>query len=179
MVISVEERKNKIKGNGMCFLCLRKGHTVRDCKETYSCFKCKSKHHVAICDKGTVNISTNSQGTSTNSDSGSVNFTSNGNNVLLQTARAKISSVDEKRCEQLSILFGSGSQHSYISNEARKLLGLQTLSVQNLNLKIFGGSENDKKLEHVQFAVKDASGSNNIYVNAFVNEICKPLWANH
>ena len=176
-VTSIEERKNKIKRNGMCFLCLRKGHTARDCKETYSCFKCKNRHHVAICDKknDSSSIPSNSQGTSTNNDNGSVNFTSNGNNVLLQTARAKVSSIDEKKCENLRILFDSGSQHSYISNEARKLLGLQTLSVQNLNLKVFGGSENDKKLEQVQFAVKDASGTKNIYVNAFVTEICKPL----
>ena len=37
------------------------------------------------------------------------------NNVLLQTARAQVSSVDEKNCQNLRILFDLGSQLSYIS----------------------------------------------------------------
>jgi len=71
-------------------------------------------------------------------------FFCDGKNVLLQTAKAKVSSVDERKCANFCILFDSGLQHSYITPEACELLYLQTMSNEKLNLKVFGGLETNK-----------------------------------
>jgi len=170
-VRNAEDRRQKVKQLGMCFLCLRKNHLCRDCRETYRCFHCQGKHHVALCDKKSLNRKETPQ----KKQNETLNVFCDGKNVLLQTAKAKVSSADERKCANFRILFDSGSQHSYITPEARELLNLQTISNEKLNLKVFGGSEAKKDFDKVKFAVKSANGSENIYVEAFVSDICKPL----
>lgn len=174
-VRNVQDRRQKVKQLGMCFLCLRKNHLCRDCREIYRCFHCQGKHHVALCDKKPLNRKENTDKTSETKPNESLNVFCDGKNVLLQTAKAKVSSVDEKKCANFRILFDGGSQHSYIMPEARELLQLQTMSKEKLNLKTFGGSEANKVFDRVKFAVKSANGSENVYVEAFVSDICKPL----
>lgn len=151
----------------MCFLCLRKGNTVRDCREIFSCFKCK--HHVAIFEfKPDNGGRTNPTGRVTNV---SVNFSCDGNDTLLQTARVRVSPTNERKCENMRILYDCGSQHFYISPAARRLLELQTANTQHLNSKVSGGSERGKKLDCVQFAVEEVTSSQNVYVNSYMSEI--------
>ena len=97
---------------------------------------------------------------------------SKANTVLLQTARASISSVNENRCENLRILFDSGSQLSYISPSARRKLQLETLDRKEIALKTFGNSKQHKIMDQVRFAVKSSDNNLNIYVSAFVSDIC-------
>ena len=184
-VKTVAQRKERIRKNGMCFLCLKKGHTVRDCRERFKCFKCNGKHHSAICVKSPEkdieskdnpdNPTENKETASSTTKTSTTTFIGDGNNVLLQTARAKVSSTNERKCENLRILFDSGSQHSYISPAARQRLDLEKLNSTDMNVNVFGGGGNVKKMDCVKFAVKSSNGGKSIYVNAFVNEICKPL----
>ena len=97
------------------------------------------------------------------------------NTVLLQTARANISSVNENRCENLRILFDSGSQLSYISPSAKRKLQLETLDRKEIVLKTFGNSKQHKIMDQVRFAVKSSDNNLNIYVSAFVSDICYPV----
>ena len=51
IVTDVCERRNIIKREGHCFLCLRKGgHLARECQSSFNCFTCKGRHHVALCE---------------------------------------------------------------------------------------------------------------------------------
>ena len=97
------------------------------------------------------------------------------NTVLLQTARAQVSSVDEKKSENLRILFDCASQLSYITPAARKLLNLKTITKKTVNIKSFGERKDKKEVDVVKFAVKSKDGGMNIYVNALVSDTCLPI----
>ena len=175
-----EMRFNHAKKNGMCFLCLRKNHLSRDCTENFRCFRCKNKHHVALCMVSGSKIPDDFKPVAeirNKSSAGldTANFICESKNVLLQTAVATVCSVNERNCAKLRLLFDSGSQNSYISPQARELLKLETIHTEKLNIKTFGGNENSNCLDAVKFAVKSDKRTENIYVNAFVSTICKPL----
>ena len=171
----------------MCFLCLEKGHTVRDCRERSKCFKCNGKHHSAICVKSPEkdieskdnpdNPTENKETASSTTKTSTTTFIGDGNNVLLQTARAKVSSTNERKCENLRILFDSGSQHSYISPAARQRLDLEKLNSTDMNVNVFGGGGNVKKMDCVKFAVKSSNGGKSIYVNALSMRFASPYQA--
>ena len=43
-------QKQLLKDRGKCWLCLRSGHSVRNCTSGIQCFRCQSKeHHVSLC----------------------------------------------------------------------------------------------------------------------------------
>lgn len=48
-VESVEERKRLLRDAGRCFVCLRRGHIVRQCTSKGRCPHCRGRHHGSIC----------------------------------------------------------------------------------------------------------------------------------
>ena len=148
---------------------LRQGHIVRDCPAKMKCFKCERKHHISICD------STENNGRNENETNANVVKTDHSNAVLLQTARAFVCSTDERNSANLRILFDSGSMNSFITPRARKMLHLKATGAKEMTIKAFGGSRVTNKLDVVKFCVKSKKKDLNIYLSAFVNEICQPL----
>ena len=188
-VAIISERTNILQRAGRCFLCLRKGHVVKNCPAKFSCFNCKRRHHVSIClhkknenhenkhsienrENQTNEFHTNVAPASNNE--GDFSMSCDENNILLQTARAHVLSTDGNKNANLRILFDSGSQLSYISPRARKFLELKSVKKAKLNIKVFGGESSTKGVDQVQFLIKSKSGES-VLVNAFENEICKPL----
>ena len=52
VVTDLNERKEIVHKNRLCFKCLFRGHPIRNCHNKRNCFKCKSSnHHTAICEK--------------------------------------------------------------------------------------------------------------------------------
>ena len=47
-VTDIKQRKDILRKNGRCYICIRRGHVARQCKFNYLCVKCSKKHH--ICD---------------------------------------------------------------------------------------------------------------------------------
>ena len=47
--LSIKEREEKIRSNGLCFRCLNKGHISKGCKA--KCFKCEGNHNILCCPK--------------------------------------------------------------------------------------------------------------------------------
>ena len=92
------------------------------------------------------------------------------NSVLLQTARAQISTTDESRVVNARLLFDSGSQLSYISPKARAELQLPSLEKQEVVIKVFGSVQSSKMLDVVKFAVKSRDNNMKIYVTAFASD---------
>ena len=81
--------------------------------------------------------------------------------ILLQTARANISDVDNCMQVHSRILFDSGSQKSYISETVRNKLKLKTVRTERVIINTFGqtGSSEVRKLDVVQFKVKHRTDS--------------------
>ena len=93
----------------------------------------------------------------------------------MQTARADVYSPNLIKHAKLRLLFDSGSQQSYISPKARKLLELETLKERAVSIKSFGNKKTENILEEVKFTVKSINGNEFIGVNALVLDICHPL----
>ena len=58
--------------------------------------------------------------------------------ILLQTARAHVSTADGSKSVPVRVLMDGGSQRSYITNSLKTRLGLTSLRKENLNLNTFG-----------------------------------------
>ena len=61
VVTSIDQRRDILRKQGRCFICLRRGgHLARNCDSKIQCFVCKGRHHVAVCDSGNSCVSANS-----------------------------------------------------------------------------------------------------------------------
>ena len=49
-------RKVILRYKAKCFVCLKSGHRGVDCNSKVTCFKCKQRHHISICEG---NVSSN------------------------------------------------------------------------------------------------------------------------
>ena len=184
VITDPRERKRNLLSKGLCFVCLRSGHQSRSCGKDINCFNCRKNHHVAICfyesshkpvDKNFTYDQKSFHANVANPSEGSGINLFKSNNVLLQTARAQVSSVDEKNCQNLRILFDLGSQLSYISPKACEKLNLKTIYKKDISIKVFGKHHTKKSLDCVKLAIKSKNTDMNIYVDAFVNPVCYPV----
>ena len=173
-VTDVNARKGILKKFQKCFLCLKGSHVVRNCKSSYVCRKCGGKHHISLCLKETsgdhVTAPESASGITCSNHVGVVN------GILLQTAVSEVSHSFSSTSHSARILFDSGSQRSYISDNLRKKLGLKTVRTENLVLKTFGKAESVvKKLNVVRLFIK-YKGNKNLCIEVLcVPFICDPL----
>ena len=106
-VTDVNTRRSLLRKYARCFICLKKGHVSKNCKSSYKCFKCQNRHHISICEDDNKN-----------GDQTIITFTDNvNNNIFLQTAKGKVSSVGINKYCDVWILFDSGSQRSYLTDD--------------------------------------------------------------
>ena len=50
-VTKIKTRKSILRKKGKSFLCLRDEHVLRNCTQSFTCFKCEGKHHISIYDE--------------------------------------------------------------------------------------------------------------------------------
>ena len=180
VVTDVRARKNLLRAQGRCFLCLKRSHLSRDCTSSIKCAKCSRRHHLSICDSDLSNITAgnspreevlntassdqqeisviiaNSAETTIISDvinaevtsqpGGSVTnlYVNSKTQILLQTARARVSRADNQNYEiNARVLFDSGSQRSYVKSNLKEQLAVPTLRKEKLIIKTFG-NENEE-----------------------------------
>ena len=125
-----------MKTKNLYYICLEPGHIAKFCSSGYVCKRCDKKHHVSICSYD-PRSPLNSQQTHQN-DSTLSNFSSNQNNILLQTAYVEVTDLELKNKHFVNALFDSGSQRTYISSDLRNKLGLKTLRKERIFIKKFG-----------------------------------------
>ena len=94
---TLRSRMEKLKGTS--FKCLQRGHTMKECHKQWSCAHCsKHNHHRSLCPKpfsseGRSNVPEGHNDSSSSSTEGAMVTT--GNQVLMQTATAKIKNIVE------------------------------------------------------------------------------------
>ena len=151
VVVTDPVARNKIlRQKGKCFLCLKGSHVSRNCprQRQIQCYRCGSeKHCLAICtmpkSAPKKEKTGNAEKDPTVSTTVNVNlhFTqgSKNNCVLLQTAKAKVSTPNNvsNSCT-VRLLSGSCSQKSYISTRLRNQLCLPTINTDNVLIKPLG-----------------------------------------
>ena len=172
-VTKPEVRKAMLFKERRCFKCFKGAHDAKDCYNQIVCLKCQGAHHASICTferkpppppPPPIPPATN-------------NFVSacKRNSVLLQTARAQVTSEDGKYSRNVRILFDSGSQMSYIIPRARDELKLSTIKKIDLMVNTFGNSQSVKSVDVCRFVVRCRDKDVNIIVTAIVSDICFPV----
>ena len=104
-------------------------------------------------------------------------FTDNQNNILLQTAIGHVSSIKRSDYRDVRLMFDSGSQRTYVTNELREALHLPSIRTENLIIQTFGNkNSNVERVDVVQMKIKGKNSPNYVYVEAIcVPTICAPL----
>ena len=195
-VPSAEQRKQCLMRSGRCFICLRKGHRVKDCRSSLRCSSCQSRHHVSICTASrselgmreqqptqtAVTTSTQCKPPTTQTTRASQPpvlsmYVATRTPVLLQTAKAQVfrqgrpSSTVNTR-----IIFDSGSQRSYIVSRIRDLLALPTEMTERVLIKTFGSKvEKVQVCDVVNLAIKTKNGMSLVVSLLTVPMVCEPL----
>ena len=200
VVKQIESRKQSLRSSGRCFNCLAKGHIVRRCRSRPQC-TCGHKHHRSVCDSNSSNSNSSAEpaqkpppppthhsnvAVSTlnpraipyvaTTDVSALQSTT-GSSILLQTAQAIVYNikVPENRAK-LRILLDGGSQRSYMTERARKMLRLDPEGQQRLSIASFGSNRGSPQVcPIVKVGVmfkRDPSLQISLFV---VPMICEPL----
>ena len=169
--MSHHQRKQKIQELGLCYCCLAKNHRASACLKV--CYHCKGKHHAIL--HRTKHIDDGSQGKAVSSVKeppqgsiecdenplGTTDVSVNGYNgiyysnskdmhTLMQLVKTRVNDIE------LTILFDTGSDRSFIKTETAKKLKLSRKGTQTLTLTAFGNvSRNDKIYELYDLPVHD------------------------
>eukprot|EP00111_Clytia_hemisphaerica_P012697 TCONS_00037364-protein len=183
-----KSRKDILIKQKRCFLCLKQGHSLRDCRSKNTCYTCNKRHHSSICfgkpkenqdtkkDTKTENEQKTPQQTEQQEEDPletQSTYAGVGGTVLLQTAKATVRGTENESSGQYRILFDSGSQLSYVTPEVRKELKLRTIGKRELTIKSFGGAKQGKLLDVVELAIETNTGP--VKIEAYVSEICYPV----
>ena len=188
----LNKRKRILRDGGRCYNCLRKGHLSRHCRSASKCKLCQGRHHTTICDKNdkqsTPSLATNlnpkatpyTPGAATNNTPTSTTNTfcsTKRRNFLLQTALTVVHNpLKPKSAVQLHILFDSGSQRSYLSERAMKLLRLKATDTQTLSIVTFGAERKQNKVCPIVSVGICLKGRSTMTVSLYVvPSICNPI----
>ena len=180
IVTKIETRKSILRKKGKYFLCLRDGHVLRNCTQSFTCFKCEVKLHISICDeeKRTRDHSSKSiqkQSTSTAEIETQTSLNGTPCNVLAQTGVANVYVSDKSENRAFRLLFDSGTQLSYVSPKVKAFLNPGIKTKKEVVLKTFGENTSNKILEVVELVLAPEITDEDIKLQAFVTDICHPL----
>lgn len=128
--LNFEQRREKIQRLKLCFLCLGP-HLAKQCKRV--CFYCKGSHHAVLC-KPRIKVT---QPATVGHDADPVHVGVSYSNskklsTVMQVVHAKICGTD------VSIMFDSGSDRSFVTNECAKKLKLKVVKRELLQYNCFG-----------------------------------------
>ena len=186
-VSDVDARKRILRNDGRCFNCLRKRHLSRNCPSKTKCRSCQGKHHTSICGMKTPSKEESGGKETPLLDPEAPTFTpkittntlcsTRGKAILLQTASTvAFNPLRRERATEVRILFDTGSQRSYVTEHATKLLQLKPTGEQTLSIATFGARQEQTRvcpIVSVGFRLKgypDVSLSLHV-----VPTICEPL----
>ena len=175
LVTNIEARREHIKQDRRCFICLRKGHMAKRCRSNEKCSKCSKSHHDSICQADAiVNLERKPQITKRNSTS---LFVDSSSTVLLQTGQAIVSKPGEQdRAIRARVIFDTGSQRSYIRKTLSDTLGLNPICTDVFKLNTFGNKGTLKECDLVQFKLNGIDTNESVVITAYSNPmICPPI----
>ena len=103
------------------------------------------------------------------------NTTNNVNNVLLQTAKATATDLNDLSFANIRIMFESGSQRTYVNEHLKQILNLKTLRTEKLILKTFGNEKPSEKLFDVVKIKLNGVKKDFVIEVLVIPQICSPI----
>lgn len=172
-VTDVKARKAILLKRGRCFVCLKFGHRQRECTLSYKCVKCKGRHNVSICEPTPQRNNEDPPPVRINTVLTSNRISSS----FLPTAQGIISDSKMGYGRKVRVLFDNCSQKSYISEEVRDSLKLETCRREAMIIRGFGSTDDEMKyIDVVKVFMRDVSKEFIIEVDLYVVPlICSPL----
>ena len=177
-------------------------HKAVNCKSNYLCKKCNRRHNIAICQKDLQKppLGNSQQKTIVSNppvpnpaapssfqneqvpvagqqvNTASTYSGNASNNILLQTAKANILNLNQNNTAKSFILFDSGAQRTYITEELKAKLNLVPFKQEKIAIKVFDSTESKvQNIDVVKFIV--IGTRKNVYVEALViPTICSNLY---
>ena len=150
-ITRLQDRKDILRRDKRCFVCLRIGHVSQECQNSRGCRKCGQRHHQSICARnnhpkpaGTtketpdLNNQANPADPAGTTTAKSARTSRKGRAVLLQTAQCTATNADCMRSTAVRVLFDTESQRTYITNSLKLRLGLKPMEKESLRLNTFG-----------------------------------------
>ena len=148
----LQDRKDILRRDEHCFICLRTGPVSQECQNSRGCRKCGHRHHQSICTRGNLpkppekpqdtpeplNQTRPGDPPETTTATNATGSSLKGNPVLLQTAQCVAANADTTRSTTVRVLFDTGSQRTYITNSLKSRLGLKPIERESLRLSTFG-----------------------------------------
>ena len=182
-VSSVDDRKKILRSTGRCFNCLRKNHLSKNCRSMGKCKKCNGRHHTSICNKeqegsaSLADLDPEATPFKPESKTSSMVCTGQEKAILLQTARARIyNPVKPKQTLEVRCLFDTGSQKSYLTERAMKMLKLEPTGEQALSIAAFGATQGQSRVCPLVSVGVCLKGYPNMPLSLHVvSTICEPL----
>ena len=138
-VATIVARREVLRKEGRCYVCLMRGHRSNECQSQRKCRKCGRRHHQSLCEQDCPPPPPANDDTKETIPVTTSNVAKTKNHVLLQTARSRAYSADD-HLVPVRVLLDSGSQRSYITNSLKAKLKLVPLGQERLALNTFGST---------------------------------------
>ena len=165
IVSDPKARKEFLKINKLCFICLKGDHTSQNCKKSKACFYCKCLHNSAICNKRQPK----------DKEDSSTNLVSNYSQILLQTVLLSLENPKTRKEVKIKALLDPGSQRTYVTDKVKRILNLEVETKEQMSINIFGDKNSKEEvLERVSLNIK--SKQNRFPIDALSTKfICSPI----
>ncbi|XP_065195785.1 uncharacterized protein LOC135827185 [Sycon ciliatum] len=194
-ITDIKRRKELIRKNGRCFICLKKNHMARDCKSRLRCSKCEHRHHTSICEpKSSEQPGTGAKTSPPSRQGGSGKWSkpvfssttaatvSDSGAVFLQTAQTSVVSPQRPyRKVPVRVMLDGGSQRSYATSSVLTQLDVRRSGQERVVINAFGGEQPSPSTlrDVVELDIQCVDG-NRIRVNCIVvQSVCAPVQNQH
>ena len=188
VVTNIGERKDILKKQGRCFICLKRSHIAKNCDSKRGCSTCSQRHHSSLCMANETPASGNSLAGVTQpstQESGQPSsaismYIDSKTSILLQTCIALASNPTSAQPQEelcVRIILDSGSQKTYITQQLKETLGLKPIASERLCIKTFGSDyDNLQTVDVVNLCLKNVDNDITVTITAHVVPmICSPL----
>ena len=195
-VPTIDQRLEFLRNQKRCLRCFKNGHMSKSCYSKKRCSRCNGKHHLALCKSsgidghkspGTDPTEENTTNTSKRNPEreemtipeGSILVGSthtSQDTILLQSALVDVA-AGSTSC-QARLLFDSGSQRMFISQDLVNKIGAQPFKKEELLMSTFGHDKRTKAdFEMVRVCLMaDGEG---IIIDALVSPVISPPISAH
>ncbi|XP_035715513.1 uncharacterized protein LOC110859590 [Folsomia candida] len=157
--MTLNEKKEVVKKNKLCLVCLKPGHFARDCTCQWNCVACEVKHCKAMCPlRSVVDKSSELEASSSATRTSAVNFNvACRGDVLLKTLVLK--ACGPKAVTSVRLIYDEGSQLSNCGAATISLIGSKCIGHEWGRNVLFGGGVTDvKKINKYAVDLKSLDG---------------------
>ena len=164
-------RVEHLKETRRCFICLRKFHDARNCRNRRKCSKCHKFHHVSICPQVEHKVETDAK-----REPPTVSlFVQGSRAVILPSAKVILRSAGGREM-RVRLLLDQCSTRTFIRKDICVALGISSEGDEQLAVNTFGSeSPSLKSCGRVRFTIMKIGGSEEVHLSAnMVETICSP-----